>query len=398
MTRNVRAGADRRFWHAAWSGRRCTVHRRRQLPIDLGHPAVSILGALPPEAIGPALAGDGGGMAGRCLFAWPQRPAWQPLSAAAGLDNAHLEASLEALLALPDERRDVPLAGAALAAFEDFRQWHRAQADGLDGCNAVWWSHGPGTVLRLAGVLTFLGWAAGTDEAEPADIPAWAIGSAVALWRDYLWPHARAVLRHAGGSERQRRLEKVQRWLLAKHLAEVSREQIRREALSQKVDAAGADAIIAALVAAGWLRLAGREKGGPGRPADRWLVNPMIGSLHALDGLEPESGARATLDQKARQEAVEPVSAIPATPPVEAPADIFALPPLWGSVGEGGTPSSMPVAGDPYPRWSPAGDFRNSRYPQCRSRHRPSREPDTGLRAVSAIPATVTVRTVPDLR
>ncbi|HSZ50528.1 MAG TPA: hypothetical protein VK801_03070, partial [Caulobacteraceae bacterium] len=59
----------------------------------------------------------------------------------------------------------------------------------------------------------------------------------------------------------------------------VSREDVRRDALSQRVKAAGADEVIAALEQAGVLREVVDDEEdypGPGRPARRWQVNPAL--------------------------------------------------------------------------------------------------------------------------
>jgi hypothetical protein len=67
----------------------------------------------------------------------------------------------------------------------------------------------------------------------------------------------------------------------------VSREDIRREALSQKLNAAETDELLSGLCNSGWLR---EEKtpSGPrgGKPAVRWLVNPILCSHPAAETAE----------------------------------------------------------------------------------------------------------------
>jgi hypothetical protein len=61
---------------------------------------------------------------------------------------------------------------------------------------------------------------------------------------------------------------------------EVSREDIRRDALAQAVTAAEADKVISHLVRANILRLVpGRTGPDGGRPANRWAVNPALRSV-----------------------------------------------------------------------------------------------------------------------
>ncbi|HEX2887731.1 DUF3987 domain-containing protein, partial [Vineibacter terrae] len=278
-----RAGPDQRCWLKAWSAQPWTFGRPGAPVTDITC-AVSILGTLRPEAIPRMRPGDDDDVLARFLFAGPQRPAVQPLSLAAdGLCPAALDA-LARLRDMPPAVRDVPLAPEALALFEAFRHAHDAEAAALDGREAAWWDNGPALVLRLAGVLCFLDWAArAAGTPEPALVSARDIGAAIDLWQVCLWPQARAVFDTLG----RRDMERVQRWLAAQRLTEVSREQIRRDALSQAVDAAQADAVAEKLVAAGWLRPVGRTTTGPGRPARRWHVDPGLSEASDPDARRP---------------------------------------------------------------------------------------------------------------
>jgi hypothetical protein len=61
------------------------------------------------------------------------------------------------------------------------------------------------------------------------------------------------------------------------HVPEISREDIRREALGQAVNAEGAEDVLARLEAGGLLRplpATGSAKGGPRRR--RWAVHPQV--------------------------------------------------------------------------------------------------------------------------
>jgi hypothetical protein len=189
--------------------------------------------------------------------------------------------ALARLRDMPEEPRDLPLAADALSSFDDFRHAHQTETDSLDGWAADWWDKGTGIVLRLAGVLTFLDWAARPkDTAEPARVPAWAIQAAVGLWRDYLWPHARAVFRVAGGSEQERHSRKMLQWLGRQRKLEVSREDLRCRALGRTCDAAETQHIAESLVTAGWLRPVETVHHGPGRPPIRWAVNPSLRAVN----------------------------------------------------------------------------------------------------------------------
>src|SRR5262249_56350120 len=89
---------------------------------------------------------------------------------------------------------------------------------------------------------------------EPGAIDKGAMLSAIILARDYFWPHARACLRQIGLTKRHTDARRVLRWLRANHKTEVSREDVRREALSQRLDADGTTALLTSLCRSGWLR------------------------------------------------------------------------------------------------------------------------------------------------
>ena len=131
-------------------------------------------------------------------------------------------------------------------------------------------------VLRLSGLLTYLPWAIDGGP-EPIAINQAAMASAITLTRDYFWPHARACLRQIGLTERHANARRVLRWLRANRKTEVSREEVRRDALSQRLDANETTELLTSLCNSGWLR----EKISPsgpqgGKPPRRWLVNQSL--------------------------------------------------------------------------------------------------------------------------
>ncbi len=303
LARTARAtGADQRLWKNAWSAVPWTITRAHQPPADIPS-AVSILGAL-QASLPPARGGSNDSVLARCLFVSPARTPIQPLSTTAENPSPEALAALARLRDLRSAPYDVPLADDALSAFEAFRHALDEQAQDLDGRAAAWWRKGPSLVLRVAGVLTFLAWSAEAAGApEPACVSRGAVGAATGLWQDYLWPHARVVFGSAG-TLHQRRIERVMEWLAARRLAEVSREQIRREALSQDVDAKGADAIIVALVQEGVLQPIDQPRTGPGRPPLRWRVNwearpeakPKDAPIRRFDAKRRDVGGRRGAD------------------------------------------------------------------------------------------------------
>jgi hypothetical protein len=98
-----------------------------------------------------------------------------------------------------------------------------------------------------------------------------------ALWSDYFWPHAQAVFGSGGTTVADRQARRVAAWLRRMRPDAVSREEIRREALCQTVDADTAEDLIERLQRYGALRPTAVEtsrRRGPHKR--RWAVNPDL--------------------------------------------------------------------------------------------------------------------------
>ena len=154
---------------------------------------------------------------------------------------------------------------------------------------AGWLGKGRGTVARLAAVLALLDWTANRpgNAPPPTVITTQHLCAAWDLWERYYRPHAQAVFDRAGPADGDRQgkhkarqhARRVIGWIRARGVKEISREEVRREALSQRVNAAGADEVILALEQAGVLReveVDEEDYPSPGRPARRWQVNPAL--------------------------------------------------------------------------------------------------------------------------
>jgi hypothetical protein len=111
---------------------------------------------------------------------------------------------------------------------------------------------------------------------EPQTVVVRFIEAAVRLWRDYLWPHSRAAVRQIGLTDHHAEARRVLRWIRAGRRDLVSREDVRRDALSQRLNADEVQTVIDELVRAGWMREVTARAEGPGRPARRWEVNPKL--------------------------------------------------------------------------------------------------------------------------
>ena len=125
---------------------------------------------------------------------------------------------------------------------------------------------------RIAGTLAFLSWAWRAQAPEPNQIDAEFINAAVVIWRDYFWPHSKAALRQIGLESKSLRCMRALRWLKANQRDDISLKDIRREALSQRLNAKQTEAVIESLVRAGRLKSHTAPTGG--RPSHRWWVHP----------------------------------------------------------------------------------------------------------------------------
>jgi hypothetical protein len=175
----------------------------------------------------------------------------------------------------------------AISEFEEFRKWIDLAKQGLGSHERQWFVKGETTVLRLAATVAYMSWAislaapaaAGLDSItsalEPQTIDKQFMVAAIRLWRDFFWPHARAVLRQIGLSDRHKNARLVLRWILIHGQAEVSREVVRRDALGQRLDAEETQKLLDGLEKAGWLRRKDTIKTA-GRPRHRWEVNPNL--------------------------------------------------------------------------------------------------------------------------
>ena len=108
---------------------------------------------------------------------------------------------------------------------------------------------------------------------KPNDIAEKFMAAAARVWRDYFWLHARSALRQIGLTDRNSDARRVLRWIRARRLEEISIKHVRRDALSQRLDASQTVKLLQGIADAGWLRE--KTKTG-GRPARRWEVNSKL--------------------------------------------------------------------------------------------------------------------------
>lgn len=273
LGRDTRNQGDARGWLLdAWSARAAAP---AEPPL-----AVSIVGSLHAAHLDDALLGANDGLAARILFAWPNPAPWRPVADAKPAREDEAVTMLHRLgSAVGSPKRPLVLAfdEAALKAFDRFLRRLHDDVRRADGLEAGWLGRGRGTVVRLAAALALLDWMGRATDRPPRTIDLHHLQGAGRLWADYFGPHARAVFARGAPSTQYLQTRRAVHWLEGRKAREVSREDIRRGALSQSVTADAAQQVIYCLEKSGILRAVRDEPvWRNGRPARRWQVNPAL--------------------------------------------------------------------------------------------------------------------------
>ena len=227
--------SHRATWLAAWEAGAVTVARPRQPARSLTRFPVSILETIRPERLKESLRSGDDSLAARFLFAWPGP---QPYRALAIVEASRDEEILQRLRALSRLATSVShpcvlsVDTRGRAALDEVLAQLHAERQNTEGLEAAWIGKSRSLIVRLAGLVELLTSIDG-KVVRPGAIGAEQVEAAAALWRDYYWPHAKAVFDSAELSDYSRRVRRVARWLLEKRPATVSREEIRRRALSR---------------------------------------------------------------------------------------------------------------------------------------------------------------------
>jgi hypothetical protein len=274
---------ERAGWLEAWSGGEVRLDRRSPgAPARLSRFVVSTIGALHPDRLAEQLSGSDDGLAARLLFSWPDPPPYCPLKerrAAPDGEAFEMLRRIAGAAGTPDEPLVLHFDDGALESFDGFLAGLPAEIRDAEGMEAGWLGKGAGTVARLAACLALLAWSgAAAIDGPPGHVGRQHVDDAVALWSGYFRPHARTVFTHAApSSDREHRARRVARWLMGCGHTEVSRKQIRCEALGDTVTAVEADQVITRLSNAGILQrrvVVSSARGG--RPLHRWQINPAL--------------------------------------------------------------------------------------------------------------------------
>ena len=245
-----------------------------------GSPAISIIGCLDPARLDSALRGSDDGRAARFLYAWPRPAPWRSFLERPPCRESDVVNALQHIARLagdPARPLALPLDEMALRIFGDHLERLHRDLQRCDGVEAAWLGKGRGAVVRLAAALALLNWAVhgATSGMPPKAITGETMSAACTLW-EYFRSHARAVLSRTFTSDGERLMRKVLAWIRTRGVAQVSREDVRRNALGQALNAHQCLQVIQWLERAGFLRQVDYERDGAGRPPLRWDVNPSL--------------------------------------------------------------------------------------------------------------------------
>ena len=273
-------GADdgaRAAWLEAWTAGAVTVARGRRPALDLASFPVSILETMWPDSLKSALLEGDMSLATRFLYVWPGPQDHRALAALKPVQDDNVLERLRRLSTLartPDDPCELHFDERGVKALDGVLIDLHAARRSAEGLEAAWLGKSRTFIVRLAGVLELLGFTGG-PRSRPGAIGAEQVEAAAALWRTYFSAHARAVFDCTVLSDHRQRVRRVARWLRDMKPKGVSREDVRRRALSQAVTADETEHVLQRLHYLGYVQ-PDLAYGGRGRPTNRWLVNPVL--------------------------------------------------------------------------------------------------------------------------
>lgn len=265
-------------WLAGWLADAVTVAAPRQSVRSVARFPVSILQTIRPERLKVSLERGDDCLAARFLFAWPGPQPYRALAALESSRDAEILQRLRALSLLARSADDpcvIEVDARGRAALDVvFAGLHEDRRD-AEGLRAAWLGNSRSLIARLAGILELLATIDGKAR-RPGAIGAEQVETAAALWRDYFRPHAQAVFDSAELSDYCKRVRRVARWLLDKRPETISRDDIRRRALSLSATAEETEGVMQRLQYLGYVRPDLTHRDRPGRPTTHWQVNPAL--------------------------------------------------------------------------------------------------------------------------
>ncbi|WP_454917103.1 DUF3987 domain-containing protein [Xanthobacter sediminis] len=279
-------GSDRQFFLESYGGRAFTVDRvKTGEPVRVPHLSISIIGALQPDKAAELLKGADDGFTGRFLWCWPA-PVPGFRIAREALDRSAAERVVNRLCGLhmisnpppqPDTPALVPVEEAALMLLERFALEMKEREKGAMPLMKSAIGKARGHALRLAGILTFLWWAADprASWSEPTEIGEAAMATAIEMMTSYFLPMAERVFGDAAVP-----VVETNAAILAHHLREKGLKTFNSSTLRYSIkgplrDSSAMDAACAELEEAGLIQAVDAAKK-RGRPPKNFTVNHKL--------------------------------------------------------------------------------------------------------------------------
>lgn len=280
-------GGDRPFWLEAFGGRRYVVDRvkHKDSPVAIEHLSISICGGIQPDRLASVmLSGDDDGLCSRFVYIWPEpilccRPtripanesAWVALGRLSGLHMSVDECGKQKpiVISLEDD---------AAAEFQSWREENQRAETRYAGRILGHVGKYPGLVLRLALILEFLWWSAGSARNEPVAVSRDALIAAIALVEEYFRPMAERAFGDAALPEQEKNAVTLLKWLraLEDRPATINARTIHRKRLPRLRTADQVKSALKTAEDAGWVREVTRDANVPGRPRGDYLINPAL--------------------------------------------------------------------------------------------------------------------------
>ena len=274
--------SERACWLEAWNAGETALERRSHgAPRRLARFAVSIIGSLHPDRLAEQLSGSEDGLAARLLFSWPDTPPYCSLESAILALTARRSrccGASPARRARPTSRCRCASMTVRWTASTAFWQVSMSRSATPADSRRAGWAKAP---------ARWSGWPLASHCSPGRAAPRSTVHPAMSAVRRSRMPlpcrpdisgrmPAPSSIAPAGDGSRAPRTSRGA--LAGGHgRAEVSRQEIRCEALGDTANAAEADQVIARLSKAGILRLhVILSSSSGGRPTRRWLVNPAL--------------------------------------------------------------------------------------------------------------------------
>lgn len=221
----------------------------------------------------------------RFLYAWPSpKPFERPTARLNEALIAHAFERLSHCKPIPDgntyqgEQRVIPFTDNAAQILVTWRKKVEATESQHQGIMLSFMGKCAGTVVRLAGVMTYLDWLADGDlKEEPSEIPAECVQRSISLVEDYFIPMARRCFNDAALPQEQRDALALAKWISKEQPARMNARDLGRRPDVPVKDSRRMEAALEVLCNANWVRFVGGRSGeAKGRSRKDYEINPSL--------------------------------------------------------------------------------------------------------------------------